>query len=79
MRMLPEILERRLNAGMLIVGGSDVSYGSRPHPGLTWKNILALEVPHKISDADWARLHFLGNIPYEYFIALLQLSSVYVS
>ncbi len=32
----------------------------------------------QISDADWARVHFLGNIPYQYFIPLLQLSTVHV-
>ena len=29
-------------------------------------------------DADWARVHFLGNLPYQHFIPLLQLSSVHV-
>lgn len=31
-----------------------------------------------MSDADWARVHFLGNLPYQQFIPLLQLSSVHV-
>ena len=32
----------------------------------------------QISDADWARVHFLGNVPYHHFIPLLQLSTVHV-
>lgn len=82
MRALPEILKRRPNARVLIVGGDDVSYGARPtlaeHGGTQWKAIFAAEVRPRISDADWARVHFLGNIPYQYFIPLLQLSTVHV-
>ena len=78
MRALPEILKRRPNARVLIVGGDDVSYGARPANGQKWKDIFAAEVRPQIADADWARVHFLGNIPYQYFIPLLQLSTVHV-
>ena len=78
MRALPEILKRRPKARILIVGGDDVSYGARPEGGQKWKDIFASEVRPQISDADWARVHFLGNIPYQYFIPLLQLSTVHV-
>lgn len=78
MRSLPEILKRRPNARVLIVGGDDVSYGAQPQGGRKWKDIFANEVRPSISDADWSRVHFLGNIPYQYFIPLLQLSTVHV-
>lgn len=78
MRALPELLRRRPQARILIVGGDDVSYGARPPEGATWKQIFAAEVRPKISDEDWARVHFLGNIPYQHFIPLLQLSTVHV-
>ena len=78
MRALPEILKRRPNARVLIVGGDDVSYGARPESGEKWKDIFANEVRGQISDADWARVHFLGNIPYQHFVPLLQLSTVHV-
>lgn len=78
MRALPKILKRRPNARMLIVGGDDVSYGARPESGEKWKDIFANEVRGQISDADWARVHFLGNIPYQHFVPLLQLSTVHV-
>ncbi|TSE29877.1 glycosyltransferase [Tepidimonas charontis] len=83
MRALPEMLKRRPQARVLIVGGSGVSYGAAPEPGrygglTTWREIFAAEVRPQISDADWARVHFLGNIPYQYFIPLLQLSTVHV-
>jgi glycosyltransferase involved in cell wall biosynthesis len=78
MRALPEILRRRPNARVLIVGGDDVSYGARPESGQKWKDIFANEVRPLIADADWARVHFLGNVPYQHFIPLLQLSTVHV-
>jgi glycosyltransferase involved in cell wall biosynthesis len=78
MRALPEILKRRPNARVLIVGADDVSYGARPENGQKWKDIFAKEVRPLISDADWSRVHFLGNVPYTAFIPLLQLSSVHV-
>ena len=78
MRALPEILKRRPNARVLIVGADDVSYGARPENGQKWKDIFAKEVKPQISDADWGRVHFLGNVPYTAFIPLLQLSSVHV-
>lgn len=82
MRALPELLRRRPNARILIVGGNDVSYGSRPdksvHGHSSWKDVFIDEVRPKIPEADWSRVHFLGNIPYQHFIPLLQLSSVHV-
>ena len=78
MRTLPELLKRRPNARVLIVGADDVSYGARPEGGKKWKDIFASEVRPHISDADWSRVHFLGHISYQLFIPLLQLSTVHV-
>jgi len=78
MRALPELLRRRPKARVLIVGGNDVSYGARPAGGGNWKDLFVDEVRAQISDADWARVHFLGHIAYQHFIPLLQLSRVHV-
>jgi len=78
MRALPAILKKRPNARVLIVGGDDVSYGARPKDGGKWKDIFIEEVKNQIPAEDWKRVHFLGNIPYENFIPLLQLSMVHV-
>ena len=78
MRSLPEILRRRPNARVLIVGADDVSYGARPEHGQKWKDIFAAEVRPQISDEHWSRVHFLGNVAYQHFIPLLQLSTVHV-
>ena len=82
MRALPDLLQARPNARILIVGGNDVSYGARPDKAKYgsdhWKDIFIQEVRPQISDANWQRVHFLGHVPYQYFIPLLQLSSVHV-
>jgi glycosyltransferase involved in cell wall biosynthesis len=75
MRALPELLRRRPHARVLIVGSDDVSYGARPPNKQTWKNIFLSEVQEQL---DMSRVHFLGHLPYNYFIPLLQLSRVHV-
>lgn len=78
MRSLPELLKRKPNVRVLIVGGSEVSYGARPKHGESWKQIFIDEVRPQISDADWQRVHFLGKVPYVEFVKLLQLSTVHL-
>ncbi|MCM2562542.1 glycosyltransferase [Lutimaribacter sp. EGI FJ00015] len=78
MRALPRLLKERPGARVLIVGGDEVSYGASPPKGQTWKQIFIDEVRGQISTADWARVHFLGRIPYDRFISLLQVSRVHV-
>ena len=75
MRALPEILAKRPNARVLIVGGDGVSYGAKPPAGTTWKQIFLDEVKDRL---DLSRVHFLGHIDYKHFIPLLQLSTVHV-
>ncbi len=78
MRALPELLRRRPRARVLIVGGSGVSYSAAPAQGESWRTLIADEVRPRISDEDSSRVHFLDTVPYEQFVALLQLSTVHV-
>ena len=78
MRALPRLLAERPQAQVVIVGGDEVSYGAKPPKGQTWKQIFIDEVRGRISDADWARVHFAGRIPYTDFVPLLQVSRVHV-
>lgn len=78
MRALPQLLKARPNAKVLIVGGDEVSYGAQPPKGQTWKQIFIDEVRGKIPTPDWERVYFLGRVPYEQFIQLLQVSRVHV-
>jgi glycosyltransferase involved in cell wall biosynthesis len=78
MRALPALLRERPNAQVVIVGGDGVSYGSKPPAGQTWKQIYIDEVRGQISDADWARVHFVGTLPYAKFVGLLQVSRLHI-
>jgi glycosyltransferase involved in cell wall biosynthesis len=82
MRALPELLRQRPNARVLIVGADSVSYGAKPsvanHGHATWKEVFLAEVRPHIPAADLQRVHFLGHVPYEHFIPLLQISTVHV-
>ena len=74
MRALPELLKRRPNARVVIVGGDGVSYGAAPPKGKTWKQIFRDEVAGRI-DAD--RVHFVGKVPHEVLTQLMQVAAVY--
>lgn len=78
MRALPELLKRRPNARVLIVGGNDVSYGAKPQNADSWKEVMLKEMGDQISIDNWSRVHFVGSLPYPHFITLLQLSSLHV-
>lgn len=78
MRALPELLRRRPQARVLIVGADGTSYGAKPPVGKTWKQIFIDEVRGQIPDKDWARVHFLGHLPYDRFTALLQVSRLHI-
>jgi glycosyltransferase involved in cell wall biosynthesis len=75
MRALPRILRERPNATVLIVGGDEVSYGAPPPPGKTWKQVFLDEVGAQL---DHARVHFLGRVPYETYLRILQVSACHV-
>ncbi|WP_375259713.1 glycosyltransferase [Citreimonas sp.] len=78
MRALPDILRSRPRAHVVLLGGEDTSYGAKPPQGRTWKQIFLDEVRPRIADADWARVHFLGRVPYDRYLSMLQVSSVHV-
>jgi glycosyltransferase involved in cell wall biosynthesis len=82
MRALPDLLRRRPRVRVLIVGGDGVSYGAAPDPqrygSRSWKQIFIDEVRPRVPDADWGRVHFLGHLPYDQYVALLQVSAVHV-
>lgn len=75
MRALPELMRQRPDAQVLIVGGDGVSYGSQPPEGRSWKSVFLDEVADRI---DPSRVHFLGNLPYQDYLGVLQVSRLHV-
>lgn len=75
MRSLPDILARRPNARVLIVGGDETSYGPPPANGVSFREQLLQELGDGIAPS---RVHFLGKVPYSVFVKILQVSRVHV-
>ncbi|MCF8177714.1 MAG: glycosyltransferase family 4 protein [Sulfuritalea sp.] len=75
LRSLPALLKRRPKARVLIVGGDQVSYGSKPADGRTWRRVVLDEVGGQL---DSSRVHFLGRVAYADYLRLLQISTVHV-
>ena len=75
MRALPRILAARPNAQVLIIGGDGTSYGASPPAGTTWRERFLAEVAGRL---DMRRVHFTGPLPYEHYLAALQVSSAHV-
>src|SRR5262249_39707104 len=73
MRAIPEILKRRPNAYIVIVGGDEVSYGRAHISGKPYRQVMLEEVP-----VDPDRVHFVGKIPYNIYLQLLQVSGAHV-
>ena len=75
MRALPEILRQRPKAHVLIIGRDEVSYGSPPKTGGTWRQVMLAEVGAQLP---MARVHFLGGLAFEDYLRVMQLSSCHV-
>jgi glycosyltransferase involved in cell wall biosynthesis len=75
MRALPEIQRRRPKCHVLIAGGDGTSYGYPAMPGTTYRETMLRELKGKL---DLARIHFLGQIPYQSYLNLLQVSSAHI-
>lgn len=76
MRALPEIQRQRPKAHTIIVGSEfDVSYGNRPPGGKSWREVLLEEVGDAL---DMSRIHFVGQLPHEAYLKVLQLSRAHV-
>jgi glycosyltransferase involved in cell wall biosynthesis len=71
MRALPDVLAARPEAQVVIVGGDEVSYGATPKGAKGWKDLILSEVQGRL---DMTRVHFMGKVPYDQFVALMQVS-----
>lgn len=75
MRALPHLQRLRPKARVLVIGGSATSYGGKDdHPG-GLRGRMEAEVGHLL---DWDRLHFLGQVPYEDYKRIIQISRCHI-
>jgi glycosyltransferase involved in cell wall biosynthesis len=78
MRALPEVVRRFPTTQILIVGDSKVSYGSGPPDSRSWKDYFFDEVRSQLTTSEADRIHYLGTLPYEDYLAILNVSAVHV-
>ena len=74
MRALPAIVNAMPDVVISVVGGDEVSYGAA-HPNGPWREVMLAELHGQL---DLSRVHFLGKIPYERHLKLLQRSDAHV-
>lgn len=73
MKALPLIQKQRPNAHVIVVGGDDTSYGSKPADFPNWREKMQAEIRF---DPD--RVHFTGRVPYSHYLEILQVSRVHM-
>ena len=73
MRALEKIQQAHKACHAIIVGGDDVSYGSKPKDAANWREKMLAEVR-----LDPARTHFMGKVPYKTYTQVLQVSAAHV-
>lgn len=78
LRSLPRVMRERPKARAILIGGSSVSYGSPPAGAESWREVFVNEVRPQMSEEEWSRVHFVGSVPYDQFIAIMRVSSAHV-
>lgn len=74
MRCLPTVLAAQPQLRVLIVGGNEAGYGGGHHAVPLRQKMLA----ELAGQLDLERIHFLGRIPYDQLVAVMQASWVHV-
>lgn len=73
MKAAEEILKRRPHCHIVITGGDETRYGKKLPGNQSWRSKLLKEVK-----LDPVRIHFMGYVPYETHLKILQISSAHV-
>jgi glycosyltransferase involved in cell wall biosynthesis len=72
---LPLIQQLRPNAHVVIIGKDSTGYGPPPPEGTTHRQFFMNQVRDKL---DSSKIHFLGYLPHNQVITLLQISAVHI-
>jgi glycosyltransferase involved in cell wall biosynthesis len=75
LRALVKIQQQHRYVQTIIIGGDDVSYSPAPQQGISYKQQFLNELDGQL---DLSRIHFVGKVPYNIYINLLQISTVHV-
>jgi glycosyltransferase involved in cell wall biosynthesis len=75
MRTLPALMRARKDVKIVMIGGDGISYGTAPHQGGTWRDVMLAEVGKNI---DPSRVVFPGRVPYSTYLSTLRRSDAHV-
>jgi glycosyltransferase involved in cell wall biosynthesis len=75
MRALPELLQQRPRAQVVVVGEDACFYGGPPPGGGTWGDALRAELDGRL---DLSRVHVVGRVPHAALRSLFQVSAAHV-
>ncbi|NBJ12161.1 glycosyltransferase [Microvirga arsenatis] len=74
-KSLPYLLDIDPELRVVIVGGKGTSYSGSAPGGKSWFDVFKERIERPV---DWSRIHFVGNLPYDQFVKVLQVSSAHV-
>lgn len=73
LRALPEVLDARPQAQVVIIGGNGSSYSRAPEGG-NWRDLFLRELGDRL---DLSRVHFTGHLPWRDYLTLVQIGRVH--
>lgn len=74
-RSLPDILDIDPRLHVVVIGGTGTSYSGSAPGGKSWFEVFKSRIERPV---DWSRVHFVGNLPYDHFVKVLQVSSAHL-
>jgi glycosyltransferase involved in cell wall biosynthesis len=74
MRTLPDLMRARKDLKVVMIGGDGVSYGTAPHQGGNWRDVMLAEVGKHI---DPSRVVFPGRVAYSTYLSVLRRSDAH--
>ena len=81
-RSLNVILRERKNLRVLIVGDDGIGYGAAPpettYGRKSWKEIFLAEVMGTLNSDELSRIHFVGRVPGNILLKIMQVSTAHV-
>ncbi|HZH53693.1 MAG TPA: glycosyltransferase [Microvirga sp.] len=75
LRSLPDLLEIDPRLQVVVIGGMGTSYSGNAPGRKTWFDLFRASIERPV---DWTRVHLVGNLPYDQFIKVLQVSSAHL-
>jgi len=74
-RSLPALLDIDPELQVVIIGGKGNSYSGAAPGGVSWYEHFKSRIDRPV---DWSRVHCVGNLPYDQFVKVLQVSSAHI-